>query len=206
MKKIVKSMYKYENFYQHEYKYVAGVDEVGRGCWAGPVVAACVIFPIGYKNNKIKDSKVLSKSKRLILDQIIKKNAIAYSISYVDAFRIDKINIKNASQEAMINAINKMKIKPNCVLVDAEEIKIPKIKIIPIIKGDSKSISIAAASIIAKVYRDNLCDKLDKIYPQYYFSKNKGYGTQVHINSLKKYGPIKGVHRFSYQPIKNFIK
>lgn len=197
------NMLAYERkYYKAGFKIIAGVDEVGRGCWAGPVVAAAVVFPKGYSNSAIKDSKVLSKTKRELLDKVIRENALCYAISYVDAPRIDKINIKQAAQEAMIQAINSLKKKPDCILVDAEPIKVNGIEIVPIIKGDAKSTSIAAASIIAKVYRDKILDDLDKSYPQYGFKTNKGYGTIVHINALKKYGPIRSVHRFSYKPVK----
>ena len=197
------NMYAYERkYYKLGFKVIAGVDEVGRGCWAGPVVAACVILPRNYENKSIKDSKVLSKTKRELLDKVIRENALAYSIAYVDAPRIDKINIKQASQEAMFKAIQKISKKPDCVLIDAEPLKIKGLETVSIIKGDAKSISIAAASIIAKVYRDKILDDLDKSYPQYGFKTNKGYGTIVHINALRKYGPIPSVHRFSYKPVK----
>lgn len=206
-KKQTKSMFFYEHKYQKEgHKYIAGVDEVGRGCWAGPVVACACILPAGYENPAIKDSKVLSIKKREELDKIIKQNCIAYAIAYVDAPRIDIINIKEAAKEAMVKALNNLKIKPTCVLVDAEDIKFGKATIVPIVKGDAKSTSIAAASIIAKVYRDKILDDLDKQYPQFGFAKNKGYGTQVHLNALKQYGPVKSIHRFSYKPVKATIK
>jgi len=195
-----------KQYYSQGYKTIAGVDEVGRGCWAGPVVAAAVIFPRDYVNTSIKDSKVLSKEKRELLNKVIRENALAYAIGFVDAPRIDKINIKAAAQEAMLQAINRLSIKPDCILVDAEPIKVEKTFVKPIIKGDAKSTSIAAASIIAKVYRDKLCDDLDKQYPQYGFAKNKGYGTIVHVNALKQYGPIAAVHRMSYKPVKANIK
>ncbi|XQP55266.1 MAG: ribonuclease HII [Mycoplasmoidaceae bacterium] len=200
-------MFLYEHKYQKlGHKLIAGVDEVGRGCWAGPVVACACILPVGYENKAIKDSKVLSIKKREELAEVIKQNCIAYAIAYVDAPRIDLINIKEAAREAMVKALNNLHIKPTCVLVDAEDITFGKTKIVPIIKGDAKSTSIAAASIIAKVYRDKILDDLDKIHPQYGFAKNKGYGTNVHLNALKHYGPIKAIHRFSYKPVKAVIK
>ncbi len=206
MKNNKSNPYKYESYYYRSgYKYIAGVDEVGRGCWAGPVVAAAVILPNNYRNSEIKDSKVISQKKREELAQIIKKNCLAYAIGYVDAPRIDKINILNATKEAMISAINNLSIKPNCILVDSLNLKIDSAKVIPIIKGDTKSISIAAASIIAKVYRDNYCKQIDKLYPQYGFAKNKCYGTLVHLNALKKYGYIPNIHRISYKPVLNAL-
>lgn len=127
-------------FYEHKYqklnhKLIAGVDEVGRGCWAGPVVACACILPVGYENKAIKDSKVLSIKKREELEKVIKDNCVAYSIAYVDAPRIDIINIK----EAMVKALTNLNVKPTCVLVDAEEIKFGKATVVPIIKGDAKS-------------------------------------------------------------------
>lgn len=200
-------MFYYEHKYQKaKHKYIAGVDEVGRGCWAGPVVACACILPVGYENPAIKDSKVLSIKKREELAKVIKDNCLAYAISYVDAPRIDIINIKEAAKEVMVKALSNLKIKPTVVLVDAEDIKFEKATIVPIIKGDAKSTSIAAASIVAKVYRDKILDDLDKQYPQYGFAKNKGYGTIVHLNALKHYGPIKSIHRFSYKPVKQVIK
>lgn len=205
--KQVTNMFLYEHKYQKMgHKAIAGVDEVGRGCWAGPVVACACILPIGYENKAIKDSKVLSIKKREELSEIIKKNCIAYAIAYVDAPRIDIINIKEAAKEAMVKALENLKVRPTCVLVDAEDIKFAKATIVPIIKGDAKSTSIAAASILAKVYRDKILNDLDKQYPQYGFAKNKGYGTLVHLNALKRYGPIKSIHRFSYKPVKQVMK
>lgn len=199
-------MFAYEHKYQNlGHKIIAGVDEVGRGCWVGPVVACACILPIGYENKQIKDSKVLSIKKREELAEIIKKNAIAYAIAYVDAPRIDVINIKEAAKEAMLKAIAKLNVKPTCVLVDAEKLEIPKTEVIAIVKGDAKSTSIAAASILAKVYRDKICDDIDKDYPYYGFAKNKGYGTIVHLNALKQYGPIPGLHRYSYRPVKQAL-
>lgn len=201
------NMFLFEHKYQKlGHKLIAGVDEVGRGCWAGPVVACACILPVGYENKAIKDSKVLSIKKREQLAQTIKENCLAFAIAYVDAPRIDVINIKEAAKEAMVKALENLQLKPTCVLVDAEEIKFNKATIVPIIKGDAKSTSIAAASIIAKVYRDKILDDLDQQYPQYGFKKNKGYGTVVHLNALKKYGPIKAIHRFSYKPVKSVIK
>ena len=207
MKNKQSNIYKYESYYYRcGYKYIAGVDEVGRGSWAGPVVAAAVILPNNYRNPEIKDSKVLSFKKRNELAKLIKQVCVAYSISYVDAPRIDKINILNATKEAMMNAIKNLSIKPNCILVDAINLKIDQAKVVPIIKGDSKSISIAAASIIAKVYRDTYCQQIDKLYPQYGFAKNKCYGTLIHLNALKKYGYVPNIHRTSYKPVINALK
>ena len=201
-----RSMLYYENkYYQYGYKTIAGVDEVGRGCWAGPVVAACVIFPKDYKNDQFKDSKTLSAKKRQELAKVIRKNALAIGIDYCTSKRIDETNIKAATIEAMYKAIDRMQVKPKCVLVDAEKLKNKNYHTVSIVKGDALSQTIAAASIIAKVYRDQICQYLHQIYPQYGFDKHKGYGTKLHIDALKKYGPIKNVHRFSFKPIKLFI-
>lgn len=200
-----RSMLYYENkYYQYGYKIIAGVDEVGRGCWAGPVVAACVILPKDYKNNQLKDSKTLSSKKRQELVKTIENNALAIGIDYCSSKRIDEINIKAATIEAMYKAIDKMQVKPKCVLVDAEKLKNKNYHAVAIIKGDALSQSIAAASIIAKVYRDQICQYLHQIYPRYGFNKHKGYGTKLHIKALKKYGPIENVHRFSFKPVKLF--
>lgn len=201
-----RSMLYYENkYYQYGYKTIAGVDEVGRGCWAGPVVAACVILPKDYKNDQFKDSKTLSAKKRQELAKVIRKNALAIGIDYCTSKRIDETNIKAATIEAMYKAIDRMQVKPKCVLVDAEKLKNKNYHTVSIVKGDALSQTIAAASIIAKVYRDQICQYLHQIYPQYGFDKHKGYGTKLHIDALKKYGPIKNVHRFSFKPIKLFI-
>lgn len=201
-----RSMLYYENkYYQYGYKTIAGVDEVGRGCWAGPVVAACVILPKDYKNDQFKDSKTLSAKKRQELAKVIRKNALAIGIDYCTSKRIDETNIKAATIEAMYKAIDRMQVKPKCVLVDAEKLKNKNYHTVSIVKGDTLSQTIAAASIIAKVYRDQICQYLHQIYPQYGFDKHKGYGTKLHIDALKKYGPIKNVHRFSFKPIKLFI-
>lgn len=201
-----RSMLYYENkYYQYGYKTIAGVDEVGRGCWAGPVVAACVILPKDYKNDQFKDSKTLSAKKRQELAKVIRKNALAIGIDYCTSKRIDETNIKAATIEAMYKAIDRIQVKPKCVLVDAEKLKSKNYHTVSIVKGDALSQTIAAASIIAKVYRDQICQYLHQIYPQYGFDKHKGYGTKLHIDALKKYGPIKNVHRFSFKPIKLFI-
>ncbi len=193
-----------DSYYRDDINILAGVDEVGRGCLAGPVVAAAVIFPRAYNNKEINDSKLLSAKKRSELFEDIVKNAISYSVSFVDAPIIDEINILNATKLAMTNAIKDLKHPCDLVLVDAIKSLPVDNKVIGIIKGDAKSLSIAAASIIAKVTRDRYMDALAKKYPNYQFSKNKGYGTKEHLRALEIYGPIKGIHRFSFKPI-NFI-
>ncbi|WP_038069287.1 MULTISPECIES: ribonuclease HII [Thermoanaerobacterium] len=197
------NLMKYENeLYNSDYKLIGGIDEVGRGPLAGPVVAGCVILPKQSLIPDIDDSKKLSEAKRELLSEIIKKKAISYGIGIIDNERIDRINILNSTYEAMKMAISNLNIKADFLLVDA--ISIPDIDIaqMSIVKGDAKSISIAAASIIAKVTRDNLMKKYDEIYPQYGFYKNKGYGTKEHIEAIKKYGPCP-IHRKTF--LKNIL-
>ena len=185
-----------------QYTYIGGIDEVGRGPLAGPVCAACVILPKDCDILHINDSKKLSEKKRESLyDEIIEK-AICFGVGSSNASRIDEINILQATYEAMKNSIADMNPQPDLLLVDAETIPNLSIEQLSIIKGDSKSISIAAASIVAKVVRDRLMVAYDKIFPQYNFASNKGYGSKEHIEAIKKYGPCP-IHRRSF--IKNFI-
>lgn len=189
---------------KYEGQIIAGIDEAGRGPLAGPVVCACVIMPLDEENiiDGINDSKKLSEKKREILyDKIIEK-AISYSIVEVDEKTIDEINILQATKLGMKMALENLKTKPDIVLIDAVKID-TEIKQDNIIKGDALSYNIAAASILAKVYRDRLMTELSKDYPQYNFEKHKGYGTKEHIEALKKYGKCK-LHRNTF--IKNFIK
>lgn len=200
------NMYAYENKYFYKgYKNIAGVDEVGRGCWAGPLVVASVVLPPRYRNNEINDSKTLSIKKREQLFDVIIKDAIDYQIIFIDPIEVDKLNPKKASIEGMKQALSSLKVKPDICLVDYEKINDSNQKVESITKGDGKSISIAAASIIAKVARDRYMIQINDKYPQYNFKKHKGYGTLEHLKALKKYGPIKGFHRFSYKPVQKTI-
>lgn len=179
------------------YKYICGVDEVGRGPLAGPVVCAAVIMPLEELIDGVDDSKKLSAKKREILSVKIRENAIAYGICRVEPEIIDKINILEATRLCMKNAIESLKIKPDFVLTDGNmtlDISIPQMSII---KGDALSYSIGAASIVAKVYRDAVMDEYAKLYPEYGFEKNKGYGTAEHIEGIKRAG-ICPVHRRSF--------
>jgi len=195
-------MCSYENtLYNNGTELIAGVDEAGRGPLAGPVVAAAVILPKGIFIEKLNDSKKLSQKQRDVLFDIIREKAVSYGIGIVDEKCIDEINILNATKKAMDIAISKLTPQPQTVLLDAIELSNLKIPQISIIKGDQKSISIAAASILAKVTRDRILVEMDSIYPQYGFSKHKGYGTGEHIAAIKKYG-ICPIHRVSYT--KNF--
>jgi ribonuclease HII len=200
-RKRIEGLKKYEREYA-AYSYICGIDEVGRGPLAGPVVAGAVILPKDCDILYINDSKQLSASKREELYDVIMEKAVATGIGMASPQRIDEINILQATYEAMREAIGKLAVTPDLLLNDA--VTIPKVSIrqVPIIKGDAKSISIGAASIIAKVTRDRLMEEYDKILPEYHFASNKGYGSAEHIEALKKYGPSP-IHRASF--IKNFI-
>lgn len=184
------------------HRYISGVDEAGRGPLAGPVVVAAVILDNNYNNFEINDSKKLSEKKRNILYAEIIKNALAYKIVVIDESTIDKLNIYQASKLGMIEAIKGLKHPVDLVLTDAMPIGELKVEVVPLIKGDSKSISIAAASILAKVTRDQLMLELHKKYPQYGFDKHKGYPTKLHLLAIEKYGITK-FHRLSYKPVAN---
>lgn len=183
------------------YKYIAGVDEVGRGPLAGPVVCAAVIMPIDDLIEGIDDSKKLSEKKRNMLSDLIKQKAICYNIEEISPEKIDEINILEATKLCMKNALEGLNIKPDVALIDALKLDID-IPVVNIIKGDFLSYSIGAASIIAKVYRDNLMVQMAEKYPQYSFEKHKGYGTAAHISAIKEFGATP-IHRCSF--IKKFV-
>lgn len=191
----------YERKYS-DYAYICGIDEVGRGPLAGPVVAGAVILPKDCDILYINDSKQLSEKKREELYDIIMEKAIAATVGYASVERIDEINILQATFEAMREAISKLPVSPDILLNDA--VTIPQITIpqVPIIKGDAKSISIGAASIIAKVTRDRLMVEYDSVFPEYGFASNKGYGSAAHIEAIKKNGPCP-IHRRTF--IGNFL-
>jgi ribonuclease HII len=182
-----------------EDKIEAGLDEAGRGCLAGPVVAAAVILPKGYKHKFLNDSKKLSAKQREDLKQEIEREALHFAVCEVSEKEIDKINILNASFKAMHMALNKLKVVPELLLVDGNRFK--KYKNIPhecIIEGDGKYLSIAAASILAKTYRDELMKNLAKQYPHYGWERNMGYGTEIHRDAIEKYG-YSPLHRISFK-------
>lgn len=193
-----------EQFYNDEIKYIVGIDEAGRGPLLGPVVASAVILPPHFYIDDINDSKKLSEKKREELFIYIKEHALKIGIGIVEAKTIDEINILEATKLAMITALKQIDIPYQLVLTDAVKLNIDT-PLIPIIKGDAKAECIAAASIIAKVTRDHICNELDKKYPNYNIKKHKGYGTKEHLEALKKYGPIEGVHRYSFGPVKNLF-
>jgi len=197
----IDKLWEYERRYD-DCAYICGIDEVGRGPLAGPVVAGAVILPKDCDILYINDSKKLTAAKRKQLYDEIMEKAVATGIGYATPQRIDEINILQATYEAMREAIKTLAVKPDILLNDA--VTIPKVEIpqVPIIKGDAKSISIGAASIIAKVTRDRLMEEYDKVMPEYGFASNKGYGSAFHIEALKKYGPSP-IHRQSF--IGNFI-
>jgi len=197
----VYNLYGYERtLIKKGYSLIAGIDEAGRGSLAGPVVAAAVILPIQLFIPYVKDSKKLTSKKRTELYYSILNKAEDIGIGIVEANIIDRINIAQASFLAMKKAVFNLKKLPNYLLVDG--FKIPHIKLFQsaLIRGEDKSMSIAAASIIAKVYRDNIMLKYDQKYPQYCFKKNKGYGTEEHIKALKKYGALE-IHRKTFNPV-----
>lgn len=195
-------MKEYEKKYA-SFSYICGIDEVGRGPLAGPVVAGAVILPKDCDILYLNDSKQLSEKKREELYDIIMEQAVSCGLGYASPERIDEINILQATYEAMREAIGKLPVTPDILLNDAVTIPQVSIRQVPIIKGDAKSISIGAASIVAKVTRDRLMVKYDEVYPMYGFASNKGYGAQAHIEALKTYGPCP-IHRKSF--IRNFCE
>ena len=195
------NMKMYEKKYA-DYEFIAGIDEVGRGPLAGPVVTCAVILPKDFNVLYINDSKKLTEKKREELYDIIMEKAISVGIGIESPKVIDDINILQATYSAMRKAIDALEVKPTLLLNDAVTIPMVDIKQVPIIKGDAKSISIAAASIVAKVTRDRMMVEFDKLYPEYDFAGNKGYGSATHIDALKKLGPTP-IHRQSF--IKNFV-
>ena len=197
----LEGMREFENKYS-DLAYVAGIDEAGRGPLAGPVVAAAVILPKDIFLPFLNDSKKVTEKRRDVLFDEIKQNAIAYGIGIASNTLIDEINILQATYEAMREAINSLEKTPDVLLVDAVHIPDINIKQVGIVKGDAKSVNIAAASILAKVTRDRLMAEYDKIYPEYGFASNKGYGTATHIAALKEIGPC-AIHRKSF--IGNFV-
>lgn len=198
-------MYQYEEeLYENGINFIAGVDEVGRGPLNGPVVSACVVLPKGYHKDGIIDSKKLSEKKRNELFDIIKGDALGIGVGIVYADEIDELNIYEATKKSMKLAINNCNSKIEHILIDAMKLDLD-IPSTSIIKGDAKSISIAAASIIAKVTRDTMMYELDKKYPMYGYKNHKGYPTKKHIEAINKYGLIEG-YRKTYGPVKDYLE
>lgn len=197
-------MKEFENeLYESGIKYIAGIDEVGRGPLVGPVVTAAVILPKDFYDERINDSKKLTEKKRELLYDVIMENAVSVGIGISSEDVIDDINILEATKKAMIEAVNNLSVKPQHLLIDAVKLNVD-IPQTSIIKGDAKSESIAAASIIAKVTRDRMMIELDKEHPEYDFKHNKGYGTKKHIEAIEKYGILKE-HRKTFAPCNKYL-
>ena len=201
----VKELYKFENeLLSKGYNLIAGTDEAGRGSLVGPVVIAAVILPPNFYFAKLNDSKKISAKVREKLFEEIKSVAISYSCVEVDVDEIDTLNIYQATIQGMFRAVAALTTKPDFVLTDAMKVDFGEIPTRAIIHGDALSASIAAASIIAKVTRDRLADEWSKIYPQYGFEKNRGYGTKLHLDAIKKFGPTQ-IHRKTFNPVKEIL-
>ena len=200
---MIKDIYKYEEELNKEgYKFICGCDEAGRGPMAGPLVASGVILPIGYRLDYLDDSKKLTPKKRDQLFDIIKRDALAYEIEIISVEDVDKFNVYEASKIAMTRCVERLK-QTDYVLTDCMPLDI-ELPVLSLIKGDSKSASIAAASILAKVTRDRIMEELDKKYPQYEFKKHKGYVTKRHLELLNEHG-VSPVHRKSFSPVKKVL-
>ncbi|MFH1207794.1 MAG: ribonuclease HII [Patescibacteria group bacterium] len=187
------------------YQSVAGVDEAGRGAWAGPLVAAAVILPKNFRVSGLNDSKKLSASQRERLFEIIKRQALAWRVSVISVEEIDRYGVGRANIKALQQCAQNLKNKPDFVLVDGFTIDFGTIQSKSIVHGDAKVMSIAAASIVAKVTRDRMMVALHKKYPLYYFHKHKGYGTALHHQAIRRHG-LTPLHRVSYKPIKKYVK
>jgi ribonuclease HII len=199
------NLYRYEEeLYDNGYEKVCGIDEAGRGPLAGPVVVAACIMPPFLRIDGINDSKQLTEKKREELYKIIVKEALAYSVVFINEKEIDELNILNATKKGMLKALDELKVKPDYVLIDAVKLDELKIESKAIIHGDALSASIAAASILAKVSRDHYMEAMDKKYPNYGFARHKGYGTKAHLEALEKYGPCK-IHRKTFTPVNKYF-
>lgn len=199
------NLYEYENeLYNKGINFIAGVDEVGRGPLIGPVVTACVILPRDFNCKGLTDSKKLSEKKREEYFDYIMENALSVSVGMMSEKVIDEVNIYEATKLAMYQAIDNSKIKPEHVLIDAMKLENLEMPSTSIIKGDAKSISIAAASVIAKVTRDRMMLELDEKYPMYGFKKHKGYPTKQHIEAIEKYGILDN-HRKTFKPVSLYV-
>lgn len=187
-----------------KHRFLVGIDEAGRGAWAGPVVAAAVVFDPHFFLEGVKDSKLISPQKRETLFTGICKNAVSYGVGIVDSVTIDTVNILEATKQAMLMAVSQLQIEPDCLLIDGNITLATKFKQRAIIDGDDLSFTIAAASILAKVTRDRLMRSYSQAYPEYGFEKHKGYGTKIHREALKSRG-CTPIHRKSYAPVADFL-
>lgn len=195
---------KEKEFYSDDIRFIVGIDEAGRGPLAGPVFAAAVLFDPSFVSDEINDSKRLSPQKRLALFDYIKKEALSYGIASLSADEIDEHNIYEATKLCMMKALAMIDAPYDLIITDCMPLKTRK-PLISMVKADAQCLNVAAASILAKVSRDLYMDELAKKYPQYGFEHNKGYGTKEHLDALKKYGPIEGIHRKSFAPIGAFF-
>ena len=196
---------KEREYYSDEVKFIVGVDEAGRGPLAGPVTAAAVVFDPSFSDPRINDSKQLSEKQREELYELIIENALSYGIVSLSAEEIDKKNIYQATRQAMKEAIAKISVPYQLIITDAMKIPDSKIPVVPMVKGDAQCLNVAAASILVKVTRDRYMNELDKKYPGYGFAHHKGYGTKEHLDAIEKLGPIKGIHRYTFGPIKEYF-
>ena len=192
-------------YFQQGFKVIAGCDEAGRGPIAGPVVAAAVILPKDFYDPRIDDSKQLQAAIRNTLFSLIQTKALSYAITIIDVDTITKINILEASRLGMQLSLEKLKVRFDVVLSDAMTLPKQQVPVFPLIHGDALSQTIAASSILAKVTRDQIMDSLDQQYPHFHFAAHKGYPTPLHLSLLKKYGPIKGIHRPTFGPVKKLL-
>lgn len=199
-------MFYFERLLHHlGYKDVAGTDEVGRGCLAGPVIAAAVILPPDFHIDGLTDSKKLSRRQRESMEPEIRRQALSISTVAVSPAEIDRINILQASLQAMAGAVMSLSLRPQAVLVDGNQSVPLSIPQKTLIKGDSRSISIAAASVVAKVYRDGLMEEMDRKYPGYLFARHKGYATSIHLETLRQHGPCP-IHRRTFRGVRELLK
>lgn len=193
-----------DRFYSDEISAIVGVDEAGRGPLAGPVFAAACILPKGYHNPGINDSKKLTEKKREALFEEIKENALSYGIASMSAEEIDQYNIYEATKRCMKKAIAQLKVPYQMIITDAMKLEGYDVPLLAMVKADANCENVAAASILAKVSRDRYMKELEEKYPNYKFSVHKGYGTKQHLEELKKFGPIEGVHRKTFGPVRRF--
>ncbi len=192
-------------FEKKGFYHIAGVDEAGRGPLAGPLVCAAVIFSPSFRHALINDSKQLTDQERRKLFPFIMEHALSVSYQMIEPEIIDRLNIYRATQQGMMTVIQSLTIKPDFVITDAMKLPTLDIPYEPLIKGDTKALPVAAASIIAKVIRDDYMLQLHEQYPHFQFHLHKGYPTPLHLTLLKRYGPLKGIHRFSYRPVQDAL-